>query len=221
LLPDGALKRQLLGEIADLVQLNARELTDLWSPSRSEHKPAGSYKKNSEPRPYSGSYSSQQSSSSAQRPRAGGRAQPASRADHAARLLLGHCAGWDTLSSEEHIMLCGLPAPHGPLFTWLESQLHEHGPQPWAALREGLHEHPSEALALKLMSGPELGSLDNHAETPQELRNLLNRMLVEQLKALETEAIAASTTDPSALQRYRELQARRRELEAAAQPSAT
>ena len=30
-----------------------------------------------------------------------------------------------------------LPAPHGPLFVWLESQLHEHGPQPWAALRSG------------------------------------------------------------------------------------
>jgi DNA primase len=218
-LPDGALKRQLLGEIADQVQLNARELTELWSP-RSEHKPASSYKKNSESRPYSGGYNPKIPQNSSPRSGSGGRTLPASRADHAARLLLGHCALWERLSSEEHVMLCALPAPHGPLFTWLESQLHEHGPQPWAALREGLHEHPSEALALKLMSGPELGNSDNHAETPQELRNLLNRMLVEQLKTQETEAIAASTTDPTALQRYRELQARRRELEAAAQPSA-
>jgi len=221
LLPDGALKRQLLGEIADQVQLNARELTELWSPGRSEHKPAGGYKKNSGARQNSEGYSQQQASYAAPRPRPGGRAQPASRADHAARLLLGHCALWDSLTSEEHVMLCGLPAPHGPLITWLESQLHEHGPQPWAALREGLREHPSEELALKLMSGPELASADSHTETPQELRNLLNRMLVEQLKTQETEAIAASTTDPTALQRYRELQARRRELEAAVQPSAS
>jgi DNA primase len=47
----------------------------------------------------------------------------------------------------------------------------------------------------------------------QELRNLVNRMLVEQLKLLETEAIEASKADPSALDRYRELQARRRALE--------
>jgi DNA primase len=221
LLPDGALKRQLLGEIADQVQLNARELTDLWSLSRSEHKTSGSHKKNSESRPYSESYSATPSSSFAPKTRPGGRALPASRADHAARLLLGQCVVWDSLSSEEHIMLCGLAAPHGPLFTWLDAQLHEHGPQPWAALREGLREHPSEPLALKLMSGPNLGdSADAGTDTPQELRNLLNRMLVEQLKTLETEAIAASTTDPGALQRYRELQARRLELEAATQPSA-
>jgi DNA primase len=31
-LPDGALKRQLLSEIADLVQLDNRELTDIWMP---------------------------------------------------------------------------------------------------------------------------------------------------------------------------------------------
>ena len=47
----------------------------------------------------------------------------------------------------------------------------------------------------------------------RELRNLLNRMLVERLKAQETEAIHASKADPTALQRYRELQTRRRALE--------
>jgi DNA primase len=35
-LPDGALKRQLLGEIAELVQLAARELTELWLGRHSE-----------------------------------------------------------------------------------------------------------------------------------------------------------------------------------------
>ena len=40
-------------------------------------------------------------------------------------------------------------------------------------------------------------------------------MLVEDLKAQETQAIEASRTDPQALERYRELQARRRALESA------
>jgi DNA primase len=130
-------------------------------------------------------------------------------------MLLAQCAVWDNLGAEEHAMLCALPAPHGPLFAWLESQLHEHDPQPWAALREGLRELESEALALKLMSGAESVGISEGNDTPQELRNLLNRMLIEQLKQQETEAIAASTSDPSALQRYRTLQMRRMELEVA------
>jgi DNA primase len=50
--------------------------------------------------------------------------------------------------------------------------------------------------------------------TLAELRNLLNRMLVERLKVQETQAIQDAKVDPSALLRYRELQARRRQLEA-------
>ena len=33
MLPAGALKQQLLTEIADLVQLSPRELTDIWHPA--------------------------------------------------------------------------------------------------------------------------------------------------------------------------------------------
>jgi DNA primase len=42
---------------------------------------------------------------------------------------------------------------------------------------------------------------------------MLNRMLIENLKAQETEAIEAAKDDPTALQRYRALQTRRRQLE--------
>lgn len=111
-------------------------------------------------------------------------------------------------------MLCELPAPHGPLFVWLESQLHEHGAQPWVALREGLRGHESEEIVVRLMSTHEIGAEDEKLAASDELRKLLNRMLVERLKAQETEAIAAAKSDPTALQRYRELQARRRQLEA-------
>jgi DNA primase len=37
---------------------------------------------------------------------------------------------------------------------WLEASLHEHGAQPWGALREGLRGQESEELAVKLMAGP-------------------------------------------------------------------
>ncbi len=241
-LPDGALKRQLLAEMADLVQLAGRELTDLWMPkpaagtgTKSGRYPSGKHHAgdsqsnsfesiNYDISSYSSSldegYRPKSSSKFSQKPRLGLRALPASRADHATRLLLGNMATWDTLSGEDHAMLCEQPAPHGPLFVWLENQMHDYGPQPWGALREGLRGHDSEDMAVRLMSGPQLdesGDADEtgrSAESDQELRSLLNRMLVERIKAQETEAIEAAKADPSALLRYRDLQARRRELEA-------
>ena len=219
-LPDGALKRQLLSEIADLVQLASRELTDLWTPKsvgysieKSKRYQNNSYSRNEYP-----DYNANPREKFTPRPRWGGRALPTSRADHATRILLGDMAALEVLSAEDHSMLCELPAPHGPLFIWLESQLHEHGPQPWVALREGLREHEGEELAVRLMAGFELGAAVEAGESMSELRNLLNRMLVERLKVQETEAIHAAKADPSALQRYRELQARRLKLESVPSP---
>ena len=210
-LPDGALKRQLLGDIADLVQLSGRELTDLWLGRAATAKPEyGKRTKNFEAKS-TGSSDAYSSRFSAPAPRRG-RVVPTGRADHAARLLLTYRSAWDALSNEDHSMLCELPAPHGPLFLWLESQLHEHGPQSWGALREGLQGHESESLALRLMAEPEIEPVEA-AESVRELRALLNRMLVERIKLQETQAIEAAGSDPLALERYRTLQARRRELE--------
>ena len=50
-------------------------------------------------------------------------------------------------------------------------------------------------------------------EARQELRGILDRMLIEQIKAQETEAIQHAQQDPAALERYRVLQARRLSLE--------
>ncbi|TAM38253.1 MAG: DNA primase [Burkholderiaceae bacterium] len=210
-LPEGALKRQLLAEIADLVQLNSRELTEVWNGRResgkadSGHK--GKYYKNDSYHPISNNgYSSKTSSNYATRPRPGGRTAPASRADHAVRILLTHMVAWHSLSNEDRSMLCELPAPHGPLFAWLESQLHEHGAQPWAALREGLRDHESEALALRSTASFEVPLAQEPApdDTALELRGLLDLMLADRLKLLETEALAAND-----LVRYRQLRDQR------------
>ena len=221
LLPDGALKRQLLGEIAGLVQLPVQDLRQLWGPPDPVPVRAQS--------PYRlgfvtgdqdlESSSSSSSSSRWRRPqpvrRTSGRAVPASRADHAARILLGHMAAWDLFSAEDHALLCHLPQPHGELFVWLEHELHERGAQPWGAIREGLREHAAEELAMRVMADPQLASVDDQRDAVQELRNLLQRMLIEHLKEQETREILASQTDPQAVQRYRELQARRLALESA------
>ncbi len=222
-LPDGALKRQLLGEIADLVQLAARELTELWTPKTASGKSgkAKSYSIDSNNTNEFKGYKPFSSIKSPQPPRWGGRALPASRADHAVRLLMGNMAGLAALTAEEQAMLCELPAPHGALFVWLEGQLQERGNQPWVALREGLRGHDLEELGIRLMGNHELDAQQLAQESSHELRQLLDRMLVERLKAQETEAIEAARLDPNALVRYREIQARRRQLELASERADT
>ena len=214
LLPAGALKQQLLSEIADLIQLSSRELTEVWYPAQA--KPKRPRKENyqddsNKPSVDVGYRPKSYKSQNSPRPSTSKRL-PASRADHAARILLDNMGALDALSVEDHSLLCALDAPYGPLFAWLEAQFHEHGAQPWVALREGLQGHESEAFALKLMAGQELGVDDDAAEAASELRRLLNLMLSDQLMAAETQALEAAKSDPSALQRYRELQDRRKAL---------
>ena len=52
-----------------------------------------------------------------------------------------------------------------------------------------------------------------------ELRGLLNRLLIEQIKQQQDQAIAQAAHDPAALQRYRDLEARRKALEKLASPA--
>jgi len=210
------LKQQLLSEIADKVQLSNRELLDVWriSPVKNPRKRSESYQQKSDNRFADKGYSQKIRQGSGVARATSSTRQPASRADHAARILLDNMAILESLTNEDHALLCALGAPQGPLFSWMEAQYHEHGVQPWVALRAGLQGHESEVYATRIMTGHELVSADDPGEALGELRHLLNRMLVEQLKTDETQAIAAAKTDPTALQRYRELQARRLMLEA-------
>jgi DNA primase len=142
-------------------------------------------------------------------------------------VLLSDMSIWEQLSTEDHNLLCDLAAPHGPLFVWLDHYHHEHGNQAWGVLREGLRGEDVENLALRVMASAFTTILDDDGKprpddaTPEalalearnELRGMLNRMLIESIKMQETEAIESSKEDPTALQRYRALQVRRRQLE--------
>ena len=223
-LPEGALKLQLLTEIADLVQLTSRELSELWMP------PARSGSKEGTRRtPYRGAgYESAAATSFGaapfqrgtpygprpvtSRPRIGGRARPASRADHASRILLGQSHLWEALSSEDHSMLCTLPGPHGALFVWLETQLHEHGPLNWNALRPEAAGQPFEDLALRLMSD-EAATPGHNEEAVLELQDVLLRLAIDRIDA-EMKQIAESPPDADVGQRYRAMKDRRAPLAA-------
>ncbi|MEK7346534.1 MAG: DNA primase [Pseudomonadota bacterium] len=156
----------------------------------------------------------------------GPRTVPASRADHAARLLLGNMALWETLAGEDHAMLCALPAPHGPLFAWLESVFHEQGALGWSTLHHDMQGQAFSEDAHRWMAQDKLnavaGSEDAPPPDPQEarleLRRLLTMLMIDRLKQLETEALSQASTgqDPEAQQRWRSLHERRKELMAAA-----
>jgi len=230
----------LLGEIATLVQLSGQELGELWAPAAPRvPAPAPSAPARAEsdwndwndrservewvddfPRPSSSSEKRRFKSwrkPSPPLPPPGGRKLPTSRADVAARLILSNMAEWERLSQELHALLCDLPGEHGQLFAWLDSQSHEHGVQPWAALREGMRAMSFEALALRVMTGPDGGPIgdaegEQAIDSARELRNVLDYMLDDLLKVQQSEAIAAVGTDPRALERYKALEARRLEL---------
>ena len=225
-LPAGALKHQMLAEFAELIQLDSRELSGLWEAAvpRRAARPAplpresmdmhdpGPWEARDDWRPMpSGRRAGGQAGTP---PRARGRLLPLSRADVAVRLLLSNPAEWDALSHEQQELLCGLPAPHGALFAWFESQAHEHGPQPWAALREGLRGHDGEALALRLMADAaaleaEAEGHDARVEQRAEFHSVLDFMLDESLKAQQNAALAQVGSDPQALERYKVLEQRR------------
>ena len=242
-LPEGALKLQLLSELSALVQIDTDKLDALWQPAAPASKPyaerapknrdgehaeagysqgygsgadkswgktyaKGSYRKSK----YGGNESS--SAYASYGGAASRRARPTSRADHATRLLLAHTALWETLSNEDHGMLCALPAPHGPLIAWLEAQLHEHGPLTWSALQADLAGNAAQEWATQLMAEANVDTPGTD-DTATELRDLLNRMLVEHIEKQKNEASAAAADDPTAFARYRELDERWRKLKGA------
>ncbi|WP_090047282.1 DNA primase [Limnohabitans sp. 2KL-27] len=281
LLPEGALKQQLLSELAQLIQLETAGLEKLWGQQAASdqrfapaarpaaapasqsanaafsqaagagHDEYPSFEPNyGEPQAWSGANTFVPSNGNShwknKNPNwtpgskfgsgkykrepppvyTGPRTVPASRADHAARLLLGNMALWETLAGEDHAMLCALPAPHGPLFAWLESEFHEQGALGWSTLREHMQGQPFAEEATRWMAQDKLnavaGSEDatppDPQEARQELRRLLTLLMIDRLKQLETEALTHASTgqDPEAQQRWRSLHERRKALMASA-----
>ena len=135
--------------------------------------------------------------------RIAGRRLSASPEDRVLRLLLTDSQSWNKLSNEEHVLLSELPTPHGPLFVWLEGQRHEHGPQPWAALREGLREHPHEKHAIEQIADiPEGIECDWN-----EVRGILDQFVNAKRKQEMVDLLPTVMNNPAARQRYQELSA--------------
>ena len=219
-LPDGVLKTQLLNELADLVQIGSHELQRLWStePAGSSRGSSGSgagergpgSSSSGDRKPRWNGQSSTYKRRSAPPASTGIRRQAAPRQDRAVQLLFSAMAAWEELSPTQQTLLCELPAPHGEVLAWLDHQLHEHGVQPWAALREALRGHPHEAWLCALVE-----QAPSELEHDQgELASILHEMEKAQLSSQLSAMAPHVATDPALYEQFKALSARYAQLKA-------
>jgi DNA primase len=197
LLPEGALKRQLLNEIAGKGSVGTHELMDLWGlgqPAPGKWKGPSRFRASSVGR------------------RKAVKPKMLALAEHIARLTLRNSAAWELLTASDHELLCSLEGPIGDLFLWVEAGTHEHGPQPWAALAVGIEGSSFAALAHALMDYDNLqpsGRVIEDAETPEEdAKKTMKRL---HLVVIEEEIAAANQlpmSDPNRVERLKELSRR-------------
>ncbi len=200
-LPDGALKRQLLGELAKLAGLEISDVNELWKVLASRGASAlgrSAGVSTSNETTFRPPWKSGQGAAKSMRAKTLHKA-PNSPADQAMRMLMLHSAWWDQLNTADHELLHALPGPLGELCAWLERQLAEHGPTPWAALAEGLVGHPLhevlQALVPDISLPDEMGLAD--------LQRVLNQLWIAQLSSESSRLIEQAQADPSALKQWR------------------
>lgn len=229
-LPEGALQRQLLGELAIKANLPLDELNALWktgagrlgarSGQREGGDPAGvgqedaggygsasgrprSMDGDGRPAKYRNPRFAARDREAAERAAMlrSPRSAPKTPEDRAVQILFGHPEYWEHLSADEHQLLHALPAPHGPLIAWLERDQSEHGPRPWAVLSHALRADAS--LPDKALQVAD-GDADPEA-TFADFRRAVDLLLDRELKAQAQALIAQVAADPAALARYREV----------------
>ena len=194
-LPDGALKRQMLSELTRLAGLPEGELQGQWlaataAPAGTRYRPEAARR------------------AVAKAGYAATRRAPRRPEDRIVQMLLLQATWWDQLSVEDHELLHALPAPHGPLIAWLESDLMEHGARPWAALNAALGER--EDLQATVAQWPP--DLEDSEAGFGDLRRLLDGRLLEALGKQQRELADSAATDPAARVTFQRLFERMRLL---------
>ena len=184
-LPDGALKRQLLPELARRSQLELADLSALWGGAAAATRPRSTI-----------------AAPAARAPlRSVGRRAPADSADLALRLLLRHSDWWHLLSADDHALLHELGGSHGAVMGWLEQQLTEHGPLTWAALEEAMAGMPWHALARACVDAADPGEEQGY----DDLQRVMHRLWIARLGDEAQQLAAAGATSAEDLDRLRTL----------------
>ena len=199
-LPDSTLKRQMLGELAQLGRMNNTELAAMWLGT---------------PVAAKSSAAPQRSASPVKRPARRVNQQTATLLDRALWLLVQRSDLWGLLDDESHDLLAGRAAPYDRFFGCLERNLHEHGPLGAAALLDELRgistETGSQPVIDRIAAFHEPDpAIDLHSELSLILDRLRLRSVEDELEML------FASGDPSAdsLRRSKELLDHQRRLKA-------
>jgi DNA primase len=199
-LPDGALKRQLLPELARQGQLEPSDLASLWGAlagTAARSRPAGPPPALTQPQ------------------RRSGRRAPAASADLALKLLLRHSDWWERLGAEDHQLLHELGGDHGPVIAWLERQLTELGPQTWAALEAML---ATETWAEPARAWAQAGDPDEE-QGFDDLQRVVRRLWIDRLGEQARQLAASGAVERADLDRLRALHGQIARLKAALLPT--
>jgi DNA primase len=214
LLPEGALKKQLLGAIADRAQLGEHDLLELWGLARREPAPGSRPRKSSESPYKRRAYGAG--------PRHTIKPKTIAMAEHIARAVLRNSQAWELFSNDEHHLLCELQSPHGDLFSWIDGRHHEHGGEPWAVLQLGLEGQPFSELATRLNALDDMQPIGKMLDVEEigesDLRRSLRAIHVDAVKEEMDEVARLPGSDPSRMERLYDLSRRLQALLEAQKP---
>jgi hypothetical protein len=82
---------------------------------------------------------------------------------------------------------------------WLERDIEEHGPRPWAAIQLAMQDAPDLGRAWRQLQHQETDESESHWES---LRHALDQLHLDRLQLQQTELAARASQDPSALAEY-------------------
>ena len=200
-LPEGALRLQVLAELAAQASLPVPELSHLWGgASAKAAAPAAPLQ--------------------TRRPalRTSSRRLPPTPQARALHMLLTHPQWWDQLAQDDHEALHAMPSPLDSLVAWLERSLADHGPRPWAVTRVALLEDADLDSSAHAALPDAAATLDAEWE---DLRRALDLVQLDHISQ-EIDALMPSVgRDLVASERYRALDRRRSELKRRSVPGET
>ncbi len=216
LLPEGALKKQILAAIAERAQLGEHDLLEVWGLGRPQRpQPAKGRRKSESP------YEQRAYGSG---PRQAIKPRSVAMAELIARAVLRNSHAWDTLSNDDHHLLCELQPPHGDLFSWLDARFHEHGGEPWAVLQLALEAQPLKDLATRLIAlddmQPSSGALEHEEIGGPEVRRAMSGIHLDAVAGEITRVAQLPASDPDRMERLYELSRRQQALLQAQKPGA-
>ncbi len=198
-LPDGALKRQLIGELAATGRLETSELQSMWG--------------NAAPGRHSGAAATERP---ARRMASRVSKEAAKRLDRAIWLLLHKCEMWSSLDGESHDELAARAPPYDLFFGCIERSLHEHGPLSPAALLDELRivaqQHAQGASVIDRIAA--LHDPEPTTDLAHELRLVLDWLHLEDIDEELKLLFQSGSISPDAQQRGVQLIAARARLKA-------